>query len=65
MSWRWHYADAQERGLISEDGSLTKLGRAIGEACQHLPDGRAYMHFKAYEKIAADIEASIKRDGHE
>ena len=61
-----HFAHAQDLGLVDDKSKLTPKGRAVGVACQHIKDGRAYVYWEEYEtSAAAAVEAfgrkTIKR----
>ena len=47
-----HLAMAQDAGLVDEAETLTDRGRAVGEACRSIPEGRAYVFARAYEDAA-------------
>ena len=53
----WYREEARRLGLISEEMTLTGTGLIVGKACQHLPQGRAYMFSRQYEEAALNAFA--------
>lgn len=60
MGFKDHQNDAVRHNLISLDGGLTSLGRALGVACKDIPNGRAYGYAELYRQAIAYAQLPAK-----
>ncbi len=62
-SYNCHVRGAIAVGLLDESEALTARGKAVGEACQGIPTGRAYAFSDQYMAAARAVLGADGQNG--